>query len=211
MPLLRQALELHERLDASRDAARDEASLRSQGVRHGRRGPRKRPQLGWQSLTPTERQVVGLASGVRRTVCWNLAPEIPGYHDHLSVMDLLFGKLALMDYEGTELAHRHPSADAFALVAGQLTGVDSVVRIELPGRPDRYLFEVRRPGRGPCWWYGSCATRSPERTSRRWPSTGPGRPPGRRPSTPWARPSRPRYATAGSSCRSRARRCSSPP
>jgi hypothetical protein len=95
------------------------------------------------------RNLLALASGVRRTVCWNLAPEIPGYEDHLSVMDLLFGKLALMDYEGTELARRHPSADAFALVAGQLTGVDSVVRIELPGRPDRYLFEVRRPGRGP--------------------------------------------------------------
>jgi DNA-binding CsgD family transcriptional regulator/tetratricopeptide (TPR) repeat protein len=45
---------------AAEDAARVEASLRSQGVRHGRRGPRKRPQLGWQSLTPTERQVVGL-------------------------------------------------------------------------------------------------------------------------------------------------------
>jgi hypothetical protein len=95
------------------------------------------------------RNLLALASGVRRTACWNLAPEIPGYQDHLSVMDLLFGKLALMDYEGAELARRYPSADAFALIAGQLSGADSVVRIELPGRPDRYLFEVRRPGRGP--------------------------------------------------------------
>jgi DNA-binding CsgD family transcriptional regulator len=60
VPLLRQALELHERLDAARGVARVEASLRSQGVRRGRRGPRKRPQLGWESLTPTERQVVDL-------------------------------------------------------------------------------------------------------------------------------------------------------
>jgi hypothetical protein len=95
------------------------------------------------------RNLLALASGVRRTICWNLAPEIPGYENHLSVMDLLFGKLALLDYEGTELSRRHPAADTFALVAGQLTDVDSVVRIEVPGRPSLYLFEVRRRGLGP--------------------------------------------------------------
>jgi hypothetical protein len=95
------------------------------------------------------RNLLALASGVRRTICWNLAPEIPGYENHLSVMDLLFGKLALLDYEGTELSRRHPAADTFALVAGRLTDVDSVVRIEVPGRPSLYLFEVRRRGLGP--------------------------------------------------------------
>jgi hypothetical protein len=95
------------------------------------------------------RNLLALASGVRRTICWNLAPEIPGYENRLSVMDLLFGKLALLEYEGAELSRRHPAADTFALVAGQLTDVDSVVRIEVPGRPSLYLFEVRRRGRGP--------------------------------------------------------------
>ncbi|HXQ56500.1 MAG TPA: hypothetical protein VOA19_11955 [Actinomycetes bacterium] len=95
------------------------------------------------------RNLLALASGVRRTICWNRAPEIPGYENHLSVMDLLFGKLALLDYEGTELSRRHPAADTFALVAGRLTDVDSVVRIEVPGRPSLYLFEVRRRGLGP--------------------------------------------------------------
>jgi len=93
------------------------------------------------------RNLLALASGVRRTICWNLAPEVPGYENHLSVMDLLFGKFALMDYEGAELSRRHPAADTFALVAGQLTDVDSVVRIEVPGRPGLYLFEVRRHDR----------------------------------------------------------------
>jgi DNA-binding CsgD family transcriptional regulator/tetratricopeptide (TPR) repeat protein len=60
VPLLRRALELYERLDAARGAARVEATLRSLGVRRGRRGPRKRPRLGWDSLTRTERQVVDL-------------------------------------------------------------------------------------------------------------------------------------------------------
>jgi hypothetical protein len=64
-------------------------------------------------------------------------------------MDLLFGKLALLDYEGAELSHRHPAADTFALLAGQLAGVDNVVRIEVPGRPGIYLFEVGRRGRDP--------------------------------------------------------------
>jgi hypothetical protein len=95
------------------------------------------------------RNLLALASGVRRTICWNLAPEVPGYENRLSVMDLLFGKFALMDYEGAELSRRHPAADTFALVAGQLTDVDSVVRIEVPGRPGLYLFEVRRHDRDP--------------------------------------------------------------
>ena len=95
------------------------------------------------------RNLLALSSGVRRTVCWNLAPDIPGYENPLSIMDLLFGKLVLMDYEGTELRHRHPSAETFALLADQLAGVDSVTRLEVPERPSVYLFEVHRSGRGP--------------------------------------------------------------
>jgi DNA-binding CsgD family transcriptional regulator/tetratricopeptide (TPR) repeat protein len=62
VPLLRQAIEFHERLGAARDAARVEARLRELGIRRGRRGPRKRPQIGWESLTPTERTVVDLVA-----------------------------------------------------------------------------------------------------------------------------------------------------
>jgi ATP/maltotriose-dependent transcriptional regulator MalT len=62
VPLLQRALELHERLDAARGTARVEASLRQLGVRRGRRGPRRRPPLGWDSLTPTEHQVIDLVT-----------------------------------------------------------------------------------------------------------------------------------------------------
>jgi hypothetical protein len=97
------------------------------------------------------RNLLALSSGVRRTVCWNLAPDIPGYENPLSIMDLLFGKLALMGYVGTELRHRHPSAETFALLADQLAGVevDGVTRLEVPERPSVFLFEVHRSGRGP--------------------------------------------------------------
>jgi hypothetical protein len=97
------------------------------------------------------RNLLALSSGVRRTVCWNLAPDIPGYENPLSIMDLLFGKLALMGYVGTELRHRHPSAETFALLADQLAGVevDGVTRLEVPERPSVLLFEAHRSGRGP--------------------------------------------------------------
>jgi hypothetical protein len=95
------------------------------------------------------RNLLALSVGVRRTVCWNLAPDVPGYENPLSVMDLLFGKLALLGYEGAELSSRHPAADTFALLAGELAGVDGVVRIEVPGRPGINLFEVGRRGREP--------------------------------------------------------------
>jgi hypothetical protein len=95
------------------------------------------------------RNVLALSAGVRRTVCWNLAPDIPGYENPLSIMDLLFGKLVLMGYEGTELRHRYPSAETFALLAERLDGVevDGVTRLEVPERPNLLVFEVRRRGR----------------------------------------------------------------
>ena len=95
------------------------------------------------------RNLLALSAGVRRTVCWNLAPEIPSYQNPLSIMDLLFGKLALLDFEGTELHRRYPSAEAFALLAGQLADVESVNRVEVAAQPELFLFEVCRAGREP--------------------------------------------------------------
>ena len=97
-------------------------------------------------------------------------PEIPGYENALSIMDLLFGKFALLGYEGTELRCRHQSAEAFALMTEQLAGVEAVACVEVPERPDLYLFDILRGGRGPLLVVGNSATHSAERTSRRCPS-----------------------------------------
>jgi hypothetical protein len=109
----------------------------------------KRDRINCRELVM--RNLLALSCGIRRTVCWNLAPDIPGYENPLSIMDLLFGKLALMGYVGTELRHRHPSAETFALLADQLAGVevDGVTRLEVPERPSVLLFEAHRSGRGP--------------------------------------------------------------
>jgi ATP/maltotriose-dependent transcriptional regulator MalT len=51
-----------EQLGATRDVARVDARLRTLGVRRAPRGARRRPTSGWDSLTPTERTVIDLAS-----------------------------------------------------------------------------------------------------------------------------------------------------
>jgi DNA-binding CsgD family transcriptional regulator len=61
-PLLERAIAIYQGLDAYRDLARANSVLRLAGVRRGVRGPRKRPQLGWQSLTPTEQTVAALVT-----------------------------------------------------------------------------------------------------------------------------------------------------
>ena len=62
LPLLDRAIAIYEGIDADRDLARANAVLRRAGVRRGVRGPRNRPRFGWQSLTPSERTVVGLVA-----------------------------------------------------------------------------------------------------------------------------------------------------
>jgi DNA-binding CsgD family transcriptional regulator len=61
VPLLREAVNLYGQLEAVRDSARTVGVLRKLGFPAGVRGPRKRPTVGWASLTPSERRVVDLA------------------------------------------------------------------------------------------------------------------------------------------------------
>jgi hypothetical protein len=93
--------------------------------------------------------LMALAAGVRRTVYWNLAPEVPEPVDPRQIMHLMFGKLALLDYEGTTLGTRHPAANTFALLAEQLAGVQGVTRVESAEHPGLQVFDVDRGGRGP--------------------------------------------------------------
>jgi DNA-binding CsgD family transcriptional regulator len=59
---LQGAVEAYEQMGAIRHVARAEAALRDLGVRRGRRGPRRRPVTGWDSLTPTELSVAALVA-----------------------------------------------------------------------------------------------------------------------------------------------------
>ncbi|MFG1954586.1 AAA family ATPase [Micromonospora sp. NPDC048830] len=57
-----QAIEVYTSLDAAWDIMRADARLRLYGIRRGRRGPRRRPTIGWEALTTTERKIADLVA-----------------------------------------------------------------------------------------------------------------------------------------------------
>ena len=65
------------------------------------------------------------------------------------LMHLLVARYPLMDYVGTRIAQRLPAADTFALLAGELDGVEQVERVELADQPATYAFTVCRAQRQP--------------------------------------------------------------
>lgn len=96
-----EALDAYESLGALRPIGRIEAALREFGVRRGRRGSRRRPAFGWESLTRTESRVVELvAEGMtNRAIGERLFISPRTVETHVAH---LFAKLALSSR--TELA-----------------------------------------------------------------------------------------------------------
>lgn len=95
------------------------------------------------------RNLMALSEGVRRTLYWNLAPEVPGPIDPYMIMHLLIGKLPLLDYRAGRLEHRYEEATTFALLAEALKGAVSIVRVEMVERPTVHAFRVERVEREP--------------------------------------------------------------
>jgi DNA-binding CsgD family transcriptional regulator len=60
--LLEDAVGVYERVGASLNLSRTVAALRGMGMPRGRRRVRRRPLRGWESLTPTELEVVRLVT-----------------------------------------------------------------------------------------------------------------------------------------------------
>ncbi|MGW0230556.1 hypothetical protein ACWDWO_19755 [Actinopolymorpha singaporensis] len=102
----------------------------------------RRRRMGCRDLVM--RNLLALSAGVRRTICWDLAPEVPGRVDHLTMAHLMYATFPLLDYEGTKLNVRHPEAETFALLARQLAGARAVIRRPVPGRPEVAAFDVDR-------------------------------------------------------------------
>jgi hypothetical protein len=102
----------------------------------------KRHRINCRQLVA--RTVLALAGGLRRLAYWNLAPEIPGWHDPYQMMHLLFGKLPLLDYQGTVLDRRRPAAETFARLSERLADVTGVRRISLREAPLIYAFDIER-------------------------------------------------------------------
>jgi hypothetical protein len=102
----------------------------------------KRHRINCRQLVA--RTVLAIASGIRRLAYWNLAPEIAGWHDPYQMMHLLFGKLPLLEYDGTDLDRRRPAADTFARLAERLAGATDARRITVADSPSIFAFEVDR-------------------------------------------------------------------
>jgi hypothetical protein len=102
----------------------------------------KRDRINCRQIA--SRVLLAASCGIDVASYWNLAPEVPDAMEPYQMMHLLFGKLVLLGYEGTDLTVRHPAADTFALVAAQLAGTTSVTR-----RAGGYVFDVERAGRPP--------------------------------------------------------------
>lgn len=91
------------------------------------------------------RNLFALSTGVRRTVCWHLAPEIAHYEDPFTMMELLQGKLLLLSHDDDgQLTRRWPAADTFRLLADHLDGAHSVARIPIKQHPELFVFAVER-------------------------------------------------------------------
>jgi hypothetical protein len=96
------------------------------------------------------RNVLAAASGVHRTLAWNLAPEVPGELSPYHVHSLLFDKLKLMDYEGEVICRRYPAANALNHLTSRLGELKGSRRIQLGDQPDVFAFEAQRVGLRPC-------------------------------------------------------------
>jgi hypothetical protein len=67
------------------------------------------------------------------------------------MMTLMYGKIGLLGYENGALRKRSPTADAFQRMTTALAGVREMKRVEVPGQPSIFLFEVDRSPRGPVY------------------------------------------------------------
>jgi hypothetical protein len=94
------------------------------------------------------RNLFALAAGVQKTVYWYL-PESPAAgDDRFNFMNLMYGKIGLIEFHDGVFSNRYPGAEAFRRMTGFLQGVQQVKRIEVPGEPSIFLFAVDRGKRG---------------------------------------------------------------
>ena len=92
------------------------------------------------------RNLFAFAAGVQKTLYWQLL-DLRTNRDNM--MTLMYGKIGLLGYENGALKKRYPTAEVFQHIARVLVGVRKVRRVDVPGKPSVFLFEVDRGSRGP--------------------------------------------------------------
>lgn len=94
------------------------------------------------------RTVLGLSAGVQKMICWQM---LAGTGPRDDLMDLMYGKIGMLEFSDGKAAKRRPLASAYERMARFLAGVSRVTRIPCPARPSIYLFKVDRRKREPAF------------------------------------------------------------
>jgi len=99
-----------------------------------------------QSRGLVMRNLLAFSAGVQKALYFSLL-DTHGARDDM--MTLVYAKIGLLGERNGALTKRTPTADAYQRMAAALRGLRAVRRIDVPGRPDIFLFEVDRGARGP--------------------------------------------------------------
>ncbi len=99
-----------------------------------------------QSRSLVMRNLLAFSAGVQKTLYWQF---LDAHGDQDDMMTLMYGKIGLVGMQDGVLKKRTPTAEAFQRMAAALQGVRAVKRVEVPGKPSLFLFEVDRGARGP--------------------------------------------------------------
>src|SRR6266704_1071070 len=101
-----------------------------------------------QARSLVMRNLFALSAGVQKTVYWDLPEFSIGGDGRYDLMALMYGKIGMMGLQDGTLKNRYPAADAFERMTKALDGVQEVKRVEIPGKPSIFFFEVNRGKRG---------------------------------------------------------------
>ena len=91
------------------------------------------------------RNLFAFSAGVQKTLYWQFVDD---RDNSVPLMLLMYGKIGMYGYADGVLKKRYPVADAYQRMAKAFAGVRQVRRIDVPGKPAIFLFEVDRDNRG---------------------------------------------------------------
>jgi hypothetical protein len=101
-----------------------------------------------QSRSLVMRNLFALSAGVQRTLYWDL---VAAHNRRDNLMDLMYGKIGLIELKDGALGELTPTGEAFGRMAHMLAGVREVTRVAIRERPAVFLFRVDRGERGPVY------------------------------------------------------------
>lgn len=94
-----------------------------------------------QSRDIVMRNILAFSAGVQKTMYWCLTDNTADKYD---LMTLMFGKNKLIDYDKGKVIKEFPEVAVFKRMAGFLNHIQTITRIDVPGKPLLYYFKVTK-------------------------------------------------------------------